>query len=470
MASLDTTLTNTYVITSNDLVRAKYSYTLWEKRIFLYMISQLRREDTEFKPMRLYIKDLIKFFGGQSNNDYHIIRNIPDSLAKKPFYVPFTSNDGGKKWAIINILSYGIQPDESEQEADGAFIEMKFNSDMMPYLLELKEKFTKYNIRNVTELKSVYSIRIFELLKENEYRKDGFEVKVDELKEMLFLKAKDNNGTELYPLYADFKKRVLLKAQSDLSESCDISFEFKEIKDGKKVVAIYFKTYPNDKTGRFSKKGTPSVTNPIFDLDDTVVNAALFKEILPLVQGWGISVEVLQLLIETQPEDAIRNGLEYTMREYKSGRIKDNAAGYFINAVKKRYTNAAFENDKKQAQRQTERRQKEQQKRELHAELEDLLDEYNQRVNEIIREITATDENITLKAIMNVKQDNKAYFKVKQIDPDMLSVDDFRQDRVLRSLVIQQIQLLNSESFIDLDNAYKPRINNLERQIKMQSV
>jgi hypothetical protein len=365
-------------------------------------------------------------------------------------------------------LSYGIQPDESEQETEGAFIEMKFNSDMMPYLLELKEKFTKYNIRNVTELKSVYSIRIFELLKENEYRKDGFEVTLDDLKEMLFLKAKDNNGTELYPLYADFKKRVLLKAQSDLAESCDISFDFKEIKDGKKVVAIYFKTYPN--TGKNAKKSTPSVENAVFDLDDTVVNVALFKEILPLVQGWGIGPEVLQLLIETQPEDAIRNGLEYTLREFKSGKIKDNIAGYFINAVKKRYTNTAFENDKKQARQAAERRSKEQQKKELHAQLEVLLDEYNQRVNDIIRDITATDESITTKAIESVKQENTVYFKVKQIDPESLSVDDFRQDRVLRSLVIQQIQLLNNEAFIDLDTAYKPRIQSLERQVKMLAV
>jgi hypothetical protein len=233
-------------------------------------------------------------------------------------------------------------------------------------------------------------------------------------------------------------------------------------------LAIYFKTYP--KSVKNGKKTTPSVENAVFDLDDTVVNAALFKELLPLVQGWGISPEVLQLLIETQPEDAIRNGLEYTQREFKNGKVKDNIAGYFINAVKKRYTNAAFENDKKQVQRQTERRQKEQQKKELQAELEELLDEYNQRVNDIIREITATDDSITLRAIENVKQENKAYFKVKQIDPETLSVDDFRQDRVLRSLVIQQIQLINYEAFIDLDTVFKPRIQSLERQIKMLAV
>ena len=51
-----------------------------------------------------------------------------------------------------------------------------------------------------------------------------------------------------------------------------------------------------------------SRTAETVEFEEVRANPALFEEIFPMVQGWGISREVLQLLIETQPEDAVRNG------------------------------------------------------------------------------------------------------------------------------------------------------------------
>ena len=51
------------VVTSNDLIHAKYTFTLWQKRVFVYMVSQINSfEDKEFQIHKMYIKDLMQFF------------------------------------------------------------------------------------------------------------------------------------------------------------------------------------------------------------------------------------------------------------------------------------------------------------------------------------------------------------------------------------------------------------------------
>ncbi|MRB31447.1 RepB family plasmid replication initiator protein, partial [Bacillus thuringiensis] len=44
----------------------------------------------------------------------------------------------------------------------------------------------------------------------------------------------------LYPNYTNFKQRVLNPSQKELNQKTDISFEFEEIKSGRKVKKIRF--------------------------------------------------------------------------------------------------------------------------------------------------------------------------------------------------------------------------------------
>lgn len=51
----------------------------------------------------------------------------------------------------------------------------------MPYLLQLKERFTRYELKNILYFKNKYSIRIYELLKQ--YEKIGKrEINIKELR------------------------------------------------------------------------------------------------------------------------------------------------------------------------------------------------------------------------------------------------------------------------------------------------
>ncbi|MGR6001768.1 replication initiation protein [Bacillus cereus] len=109
---------------------------------------------------------------------------------------------------------------------------MRFDPLLKPFLLELNNKFTSYRLGNIIKLKSVYSIRIYELLKQYEIVKERT-ISLETLRYFI-------DALNIYPNYANFKQRILHSVQKEINSNTDISFEFKEIKKGKKVYKIKF--------------------------------------------------------------------------------------------------------------------------------------------------------------------------------------------------------------------------------------
>ena len=466
----NTNLSIDFVISSNDLIEAKYNYSLWEKRVFVYMISTMKRDDTGFKPVRIVIRDLMRFFSTNSNNDYSTIRAIPETISRKPFYVPYHGKEGGKRWNIINVLSIGSQPDIGDRSEGNAYIELKFNSDLMPYLLELKEKFTKYDIRNITSLKSIYSIRVYEYLKENQWRKGIFEVTLDELKDMFFMSAKDNNGKELYPLYGDFKKRVLLKAKEDLLEHCDIKFNFWELKQGKKVVAIAFEILKNEKPLTLFK--VPE-SDEVFKVEESgvymkKVRQELYNELFSRIKVLNISESALRLAIDSCSAEAVRQGLEYTMSEYGKGKIKENIDGYFITAVKSGFTSANFEKERQKKKNELEQQQKTAEQNNLKAQLTLLEQNIITTQNTIIKALVGADANLLLEAIeaamLEIEESivltNYMLKNHPKFDKHRLEI--WRKDKQLAHLIQKSISAIRPDAFIITEELYRQRTELLE--------
>ena len=76
-------------------------------------------------------------------------------------------------------------------------------------------------------------MRIYQLISQNAY-KEEFEYRLDDLKFIL------NIGKDAYKHYGLFKQRALNVAKKEIEKKTPIRFEFKEIKEGRKVVSIRF--------------------------------------------------------------------------------------------------------------------------------------------------------------------------------------------------------------------------------------
>lgn len=204
--------------------------SLYEQKIILMLASMVQLEDEEFKIYKLKIKEFIKLLGLKDQSKYAEIPKIAKELMKQVFEI----EEGNK---IIQVSWFS----SVAYEKGSGVIELEFSPRLKPYMLKLNTIFTKHKKDNILNMKSEYSSRIFELLKCNEFKKQGYiEIELDELKKITGANAK------AYENYSDFKRKVILKVQKELVEKADINFNFEEIKTGRKITSIKF-TIPSKK-------------------------------------------------------------------------------------------------------------------------------------------------------------------------------------------------------------------------------
>ena len=136
--------------------------------------------------------------------------------------------DDGESETLMRWLSYVKINKNSEK----VFIEI--DRTIAPFLFELKEKFTKYQLYNILAMKSAFSVRIYELLKSYAYQRSKI-FDLDELKRLL-----EVENVKSYVRFPDFRRYVLDIAEREINELTDINISYETIKKGKKVIKINF--------------------------------------------------------------------------------------------------------------------------------------------------------------------------------------------------------------------------------------
>lgn len=282
---------NRIVRKSNFLIEASYKLTAIEHKIILTLAASLNAEDKEFKKYSFRVKNLVSLLGLSNPNEYKHLNKITENLLKKVLVLKTENETLQTHWlsSAKYIKGEGI-------------VELKFDSEIKPFLLELKKRFTNYPLRYALKLRSQFSIRIYELLKQ--YEKLGNRLfKISELRAILGI------GEDQYRQYTDFKKRVILVAQTELAEKTDLSFEFEELKMGHSVGQIRFiiTTKPPGIPKTAAAEGLPVI--PVLpennDLEKLMV--LLPKE----YQGKDSIKKILKTWLGKQNFDYVARNIEY---------------------------------------------------------------------------------------------------------------------------------------------------------------
>lgn len=213
------------VVQDNEFINFRHTLTMQEARVFLSVVAQVEKEDEEFKIYRIDIEKFVEAAGLKRKDMHEELKKVSDQLTSKKFRRE--GEDGS--YLITNYIS------SAEYRSGEGFVELTFDPKLKPYLLGLKTKFTQYDIRNILSLRSIFSILLFQLLKQ-------FENIGERTISLIDLKYK-LNVDDKYKNYAHFRIKVLETAQREIKENCDIYFEYDELKNGKKVVGIKFLIY-----------------------------------------------------------------------------------------------------------------------------------------------------------------------------------------------------------------------------------
>ncbi len=211
---------------SHELVNAKYDFTLQEIRVFHKLLTMIDANDTDFKKYAFKASDFIKEFNIKSKDIYSEFDTMTDSLLKKIIKIPKRNNGKEKIFKTALVSSFSYYKDGS------GMIECTIHPDLKPYLLQLKSRFLRYDLKNVLKLSSTHCVRLYELLKQ--FETSGFRlIDLQELKELLGVEKK-------YDRYYNFKIKILDYAQKNLAEHTDIAFVYEEIRKAGSVSQIRF--------------------------------------------------------------------------------------------------------------------------------------------------------------------------------------------------------------------------------------
>ncbi|MGF0110859.1 replication initiation protein, partial [Clostridium sp. SGI.024] len=196
------------------------------------------------------ISDFMKLLGVENQAKYTEIPKITKELMKKVFEIEEGNRIIQSAWLSGTIYEKGT-----------GCVTLKFNPDLKPYMLKLNNMFTQYRLANILSMKSKYSPRIYEILKCNEFKKQGYiDLQIEDLRKLL-------KAENIYPRYNDFKRKIIEQTQRELKKLSDISFDFEEIKTGRKVTSLKFYIHSN----KVKKTTENKITHPIDEVSATVV-------------------------------------------------------------------------------------------------------------------------------------------------------------------------------------------------------
>lgn len=215
-----------YTIMANDIVKGKQDMSLQEARIIRLMVTQIVKEDKDLKTYTCNIKDLANFLKIPSNNLYRDIQNICTNLAQR--IVKVGTGNPKQPWKVFQWIS------KAEYDGEGT-ITLKLSNDISEHVLELEKYFTQYQLENILEMRSFYAIRLYELLKSDEYKDQNYgEFTVEYLRSFFECEKK-------YSKFADFRINIVEIATKEINEKSDIEIrQIDYVKKGRKVHSIRF--------------------------------------------------------------------------------------------------------------------------------------------------------------------------------------------------------------------------------------
>ena len=313
------------------------------------MVAMIHPDDADFFDYEIRLNNLAELLNITLPNAYHEIDKITDRLMERVLHIQQSNGDMLKAHWVSTALH------------KKSSVTFSFDPKLKPYLLHLKREFTKCSLTVVTQFQSIYSIRIYQLLKQ--YKGIGYrEFRVDELKEILGLKKTQ------YSAFKDFRRWVLNQAKKEFEKQdeagnckCDLTFKLETFREGRKIARLKLVILPQkcrepvislDEVAQRKKKEPESKEQP-----QTVKEQLVY---------YGISEKLAVVFLNQIREADILDILKYYSDLLNAGKVKNTGGAYLAKLLREGVTiKSSYDKDKeaeeelRKKQREFERKQKE---------------------------------------------------------------------------------------------------------------
>ena len=197
--------------------KARFSLTLQEQKIVLFLVSKIRPKDEDFKYYEFGMAEYCDVCGidRTSGMNKERIKESIKTLADKSIWVKMGEGDDERETLLRWI-------NKARLYEKRGIIKIQLDEDMKPFLLQLQNNYTQYELLNILAMRSQYSIRLYEFLRSFEHQKKRvYRFDISELKKRL--------DAEHYGRFPDFRRNVLDIATNEINDLTDIFITYKPL-------------------------------------------------------------------------------------------------------------------------------------------------------------------------------------------------------------------------------------------------
>lgn len=250
-------MSKSLVVKHNALINASYRLSLAEQRLILLSIVEARRMGSNITPMdKLTVSADIyaKAFNTTRQASYMALKEACDNLFNR-------------EYGYTEILDKGVRMVRSRWVSEIAYneqqatVDLIFAPSIVPYITNLEQQFTSYDLEQVAELNSKYSVRLYEIIIAWKNNDKTNQISIKDLRDRLGLLDDE------YKAIHNFKARVLDASIQEINKKTEINLSYEQHKQGRKIVGFTFTVKQKSKPKKLKtqKQERDPKTPDIFD-------------------------------------------------------------------------------------------------------------------------------------------------------------------------------------------------------------
>ena len=213
-------MNNLCVTKANSLIDARYRLNIQAQKLVLACLGMVDPRSEIPKTMTVTAAQFSELMGVP--NAHRELYNAVDALYGATIVLKEDNEDIELRW---------IQKKSKRIKGAGS-VTITWSDEVLRYISQLQSRFTTYKLRNIANLQSSHSIRLYELLQrfnDKNYRV----ILIDDFREALGLEGK-------YPEFKILNRAVIKPSVDELNQHSDLVVEYDTIKKGRTVTALAF--------------------------------------------------------------------------------------------------------------------------------------------------------------------------------------------------------------------------------------
>ena len=252
---------------ANSFIEASYNLSIVEMRVVLIAISKINpRED--ISDQNFYEVSACEYARFTDTDIKHAYQELKKTITRL-WNSSVVLNQSANGEVLPNQIETRIIQSRIKYAEGEGRISIKFSSDIIPYLSQLKSQFTSYHLSEIAGLKKFHHIRIYEML--IQYKSTGKRVDtLEDFRHILGLNRSpdDPASKDKYPLFKDLQKHVIKPSIEAINKHTRLKITCRKRTKARKVTHLEFLIA--------EKKATKSVAITESELsNDELLNNAL---------------------------------------------------------------------------------------------------------------------------------------------------------------------------------------------------